>query len=207
MITKPNTASPTSAARKIRPFADLIRGKNVDEALELLRFLPEPRRPAARGGRQERRRQRRGPGLPRTSTTWSSPSAASTAARCSSGSSPAPAARRSASSGGWPTSIVTLTDVEAVERRSDRGPAERNRPRPNAAARRRELTSTPARRAGRTPTPRTCEDRTMGQKVRPTGFRTGIMTDWRQHVVRQQAGLLRTAGRGLQDPRRSSRST
>jgi large subunit ribosomal protein L22 len=28
------------AARKIRPFADLIRGKRADEAIELLRFLP-----------------------------------------------------------------------------------------------------------------------------------------------------------------------
>ncbi|HXG08860.1 MAG TPA: 50S ribosomal protein L22 [Gemmataceae bacterium] len=28
------------SARKIRPFATLIRGRNVDEALELLRFLP-----------------------------------------------------------------------------------------------------------------------------------------------------------------------
>jgi len=28
------------SARKIRPFATLIRGRHVDEALELLRFLP-----------------------------------------------------------------------------------------------------------------------------------------------------------------------
>ncbi|OAI54425.1 50S ribosomal protein L22 [Planctomycetaceae bacterium SCGC AG-212-F19] len=28
------------SARKIRPFATLVRGRNVDEALELLRFLP-----------------------------------------------------------------------------------------------------------------------------------------------------------------------
>ena len=28
------------SARKIRPFAQLVRGKNVDEAIELLRFLP-----------------------------------------------------------------------------------------------------------------------------------------------------------------------
>jgi large subunit ribosomal protein L22 len=28
------------SARKIRPFAQLIRGRNADEALELLRFLP-----------------------------------------------------------------------------------------------------------------------------------------------------------------------
>jgi len=28
------------AARKVRPFATLIRGRSVDEALELLRFLP-----------------------------------------------------------------------------------------------------------------------------------------------------------------------
>ncbi len=28
------------SARKIRPFAQLIRGKRADEALELLRFLP-----------------------------------------------------------------------------------------------------------------------------------------------------------------------
>src|SRR6478735_3642405 len=28
------------SARKVRPFADLIRGKSVDEALQLLRFLP-----------------------------------------------------------------------------------------------------------------------------------------------------------------------
>ncbi len=28
------------SARKIRPFATLIRGRNADEALELLRFLP-----------------------------------------------------------------------------------------------------------------------------------------------------------------------
>jgi large subunit ribosomal protein L22 len=28
------------AAKKIRPFATLIRGRNADEALELLRFLP-----------------------------------------------------------------------------------------------------------------------------------------------------------------------
>src|SRR5918997_4860678 len=28
------------SARKIRPFAKLIRGRNADEALELLRFLP-----------------------------------------------------------------------------------------------------------------------------------------------------------------------
>src|SRR5215212_2475913 len=28
------------SARKIRPFAQLIRGRNVDEALELLRFYP-----------------------------------------------------------------------------------------------------------------------------------------------------------------------
>lgn len=27
-------------ARKMRPFADLVRGKNVDEAIEALRFLP-----------------------------------------------------------------------------------------------------------------------------------------------------------------------
>jgi large subunit ribosomal protein L22 len=34
------------SARKIRPFAQLVRGKNVDEALEALRFLPN------RGARQ-----------------------------------------------------------------------------------------------------------------------------------------------------------
>jgi large subunit ribosomal protein L22 len=28
------------SARKIRPFADLIRGRNADEALQLLRFMP-----------------------------------------------------------------------------------------------------------------------------------------------------------------------
>jgi len=28
------------SARKVRPFAALIRGKSADEALELLRFLP-----------------------------------------------------------------------------------------------------------------------------------------------------------------------
>jgi large subunit ribosomal protein L22 len=28
------------SARKVRPFAKLIRGRSVDEALELLRFLP-----------------------------------------------------------------------------------------------------------------------------------------------------------------------
>jgi large subunit ribosomal protein L22 len=28
------------SARKLRPFADLIRGRSADEALELLRFLP-----------------------------------------------------------------------------------------------------------------------------------------------------------------------
>ena len=28
------------SARKVRPFADLIRGKTVDEALQLLRFAP-----------------------------------------------------------------------------------------------------------------------------------------------------------------------
>ena len=28
------------SARKIRPFAALIRGRTADEALELLRFLP-----------------------------------------------------------------------------------------------------------------------------------------------------------------------
>jgi large subunit ribosomal protein L22 len=28
------------SARKVRPFADLIRGKSVDEALQLLRFAP-----------------------------------------------------------------------------------------------------------------------------------------------------------------------
>jgi len=28
------------SARKIRPFAQLIRGRNVDEALQLLRFIP-----------------------------------------------------------------------------------------------------------------------------------------------------------------------
>lgn len=33
-------------ARKLRPFAQLVRGKNVDEALEALRFLPN------RGARQ-----------------------------------------------------------------------------------------------------------------------------------------------------------
>ena len=40
----------------------------------------------------------------------------------------------------------------------------------------------------------------MGQKVRPTGFRTGIMIDWLSQLVRQQAGLRRAAGRRLQDP-------
>jgi large subunit ribosomal protein L22 len=29
-----------TGARKMRPFAQLVRGKNVDEAIELLRFLP-----------------------------------------------------------------------------------------------------------------------------------------------------------------------
>ena len=36
------------SARKIRPFAALIRGKNADEALELLRFCPNRGRPADR---------------------------------------------------------------------------------------------------------------------------------------------------------------
>ncbi len=36
------------SARKIRQFADLIRGRVADEALELLRYLPEQGRPAAR---------------------------------------------------------------------------------------------------------------------------------------------------------------
>src|SRR5438552_17989793 len=34
------------SSRKLRPFAQLVRGKNVDEALEALRFLPN------RGARQ-----------------------------------------------------------------------------------------------------------------------------------------------------------
>ena len=40
----------------------------------------------------------------------------------------------------------------------------------------------------------------MGQKVRPTGFRIGIMIDWLSQLVRQQAGLRRAAGRGPEDP-------
>ena len=38
--TVPSHRYADMSARKIRPFAALIRGRPVDEALELLRFLP-----------------------------------------------------------------------------------------------------------------------------------------------------------------------
>ena len=38
--TRPFTATRTCRPRKIRPFAALIRNRPADEALELLRFLP-----------------------------------------------------------------------------------------------------------------------------------------------------------------------
>lgn len=40
MIYKAKHRFADVAARKMRPFATLVRGKNVDEALEALRFLP-----------------------------------------------------------------------------------------------------------------------------------------------------------------------
>ncbi len=46
MIYKAKHRFADVSARKIRPFAQLVRGKNVDEALESLRFLPN------RGARQ-----------------------------------------------------------------------------------------------------------------------------------------------------------
>ena len=66
--------------RKIRPFASLIRGRNVDEALELLRFLPnksarllEQVLKSAVGNAEDK-----GPAI---STASSCPSRASTAGR------------------------------------------------------------------------------------------------------------------------------
>ena len=40
MLYKAHHRFADMAARKIRPFAALIRGRHADEALELLRFLP-----------------------------------------------------------------------------------------------------------------------------------------------------------------------
>ena len=54
--------------RKIRLFADLIRGKNVDEALQLLRFYHNRGCKAAHGRCSERVRQRRPSRKTRTRT-------------------------------------------------------------------------------------------------------------------------------------------
>ena len=40
----------------------------------------------------------------------------------------------------------------------------------------------------------------MGQKVRPTGFRVGIMTDWLSTWYASKQDFCRTAGRGPEDP-------
>ena len=53
------------SARKIRPFATLIRGRPADEALELLRFLPNKSARLLEAGAQERPGQCRGPRRPR----------------------------------------------------------------------------------------------------------------------------------------------
>ena len=82
------------SARKVRPLADLIRGKFADEALDILKYQPQ------RGARLLEKvlksalgnaEDRRAPNLARPAW-WSTP--ASTAARCSSASGPAPAAWR-----------------------------------------------------------------------------------------------------------------
>ena len=58
------------SARKVRPLADLIRGKHADEALDLLRYQPQ------RGARllekvlKQRPGQRRGPAGPGAAANW-----------------------------------------------------------------------------------------------------------------------------------------
>ena len=83
------------SARKVRPLADLVRGKRVDDALAILKYQPQ------RGARLLEKVIKSAwatPRIsgPRTSRACGSSTPGSTAARCSSGSGRAPAA--------WPTS-------------------------------------------------------------------------------------------------------
>ena len=94
------------SARKVRPLADLIRGKFADEALDILQLSAAARCADAGEGAEERPGQcRRSPGAERRRPGGRS-TPASTAARCSSGFARVPAAWRSWSSGGCRTSHV-----------------------------------------------------------------------------------------------------
>ena len=53
------------SARKIRPFAALVRGKSLDEALQLLRFAPNKGARLLEKVLLSRTRQRRGQGRSR----------------------------------------------------------------------------------------------------------------------------------------------
>ena len=76
------------SARKVRPLADLIRGKFADDALDILRYQPH------RGARllekvlRSAHGQRRGPPGAEPRRIWSSWTCGWTAGRCSSGCSP-----------------------------------------------------------------------------------------------------------------------
>ena len=166
------------SARKIRPFADLIRGKNVDEALQLLRFC----RTAARGWSKRCSRapwERRGPGArdPDDLVVTESrvddgpmfkrimPRARGTAFMIMRRMchimwrSPSEAGRGDDGDHGRPGRRDARRPRPAAECRASAGAGRQRRP----SEYRRKL-------AWRTAT--------MGQKIRPTGFRTGIMIGW-----------------------------
>ena len=94
-LTKPSHRFARISARKVRPLADLIRGKYADEALDILRVSAAARRAVA--GEGAARAPWATPRIAgrRTSTTWSWSTPASTAGRCSSGFGRGPAAWRS----------------------------------------------------------------------------------------------------------------
>ena len=151
------TALPTCRPARSGRSPALIRGRPGDEALELLRFLPNKSARLLEAGPEERAGQRRGPRRPRhrrsgrhrVARRWRADHEADPAA--------GPRHRLSDQAPLWPISTLTLSDLE------------------EEAARVQELSSQAVQ-------PKLArglllfeDDQTMGQKVRPTGFRTGIM--------------------------------
>ena len=160
------------SARKVRPLADLIRGKHADEALDILQVPAAPRRAAAGEGAQERPGQRRGSPGARTCSDLVVVDV--------------PRRRRA--------------DVQAHPPAGPRHGVHDQASGWRTFAWRWMRSDVTSPRRARLEIRQALRELLMGQKVNPVGFRTGIMDGWKSRWYASKQEFSRPAGRGPQDP-------
>ena len=195
MVRSAGHGARTSAPRRRRPAwcCDLIRGKNVNQALATLQFTRKTRRArhrqgAAVGGRQRaaegrlRRRRRAAVRLGVLRRTRARRRSACVRPRW---------AARSASSSGRRTSRCAVTER----------PMKIARGRPRARRAKARSAREEGRSEGARSAPSDARRRLVGQKVHPYGFRLGFNKTWRSRWSRDTR-LREAAARGPRAARR-----